>query len=335
MVTKRWDTDIRRLGRRLLPAAFVAVLLAGVAVYLALHPREAAQEAAAFRAGRLRIAEPFTLATEPGAKSAAGYMRIENSGSESDRLLSATAEITPRVEIQETKDTGGMLDVRLLDGGLEVPPGVTLQLRPGSYRLLFRDLDRQLKEGERFSGTLTFEKAGTAAVTYEVGAFVPSIGGPFALIDQNGKPFSNADLLGKPYAIFFGYTHCPDVCPTTLFEMSAALQKLGADADRLRLVFVTVDPERDTSDLLKEYLSAFDDRIVGLTGTAETIDAAAKAFHTFYQKVPGENGDYSMDHSASVILMDAEGKFVGTISYREDVDVRFDKLKRLIAATRS
>ncbi len=326
---------MHRLGRRLMPAVLVAALLLGVAAYLTFERRQPGSGEPAFRVGSLRIAEPFTLATEPDAKSAAGYMRIENGGSESDRLVSATVEIAVRVEIQEAADVAGMTDVRMLEDGLEVPPGGTLQLRPGSYRVLFRGLKRQLKEGESFSGTLTFASAGSAKVTYEVGPFVPSIGGPFALIDQSGRAFSNADLGGKPYAIFFGYTHCPDVCPATLFEMSEALRKLGSDADKMRMVFVTVDPARDTPELLKDYLSAFDPRIVGLTGTAETIDQAAKAFHTFYRKVPGKGGDYSMDHSASVILMDAEGSFVGTISYGEDADSRLSKLKRLVAASQS
>jgi protein SCO1/2 len=142
-------------------------------------------------------------------------------------------------------------------------------------------------------------------------------------------------LKGKPYAIFFGFTHCPDVCPTTLFEMSEALTRLGSDGDKLRFVFVTVDPARDTPELLSEYLGAFDPRIVGLTGSEEEIAATAKAFHIFFQKVPGANGEYSMEHSASVMLMDAEGKFVGTISYGEDIDQRLSKLKQLIAGSPS
>ncbi len=321
---------MRPTVRRLLPAALVAVLLAGVGIYLAFDRRQPTEDGAAFRVGALRIAEPFALATEPVANSAAGYMRIENGGSEADRLLAATVEIAPRVEIQEATAAGGMSDVRALENGVEVPAGATLQLRPGSYRLMFRELSRQLEEGEHFSGTLTFAKAGTVDVTYEVGPYVGSIGGPFALTDQNGGAFADADLSGKPYAIFFGYTHCPDVCPATLFEMSEALKKLGADADKMRMVFVTVDPARDTPALLKDYLSAFDPRIVGLTGTEDQIASAAKVFHSVYKKVPGENGDYSMDHSASVILMNAAGKFVGTISYGEAEDLRLDKLRRLV-----
>jgi protein SCO1/2 len=112
--------------------------------------------------------------------------------------------------------------------------------------------------------------------------------------------------------------------------MSEALKALGTDADELRVVFVTVDPARDTPELLKNYLSAFDGRIVGLTGTQEAIDAAAKSFRIFYQKVPAEDGDYSMDHSATVILMDTDGRFVGTISYGENAETRLGKLRNLL-----
>jgi protein SCO1 len=316
--------------RRLLLAAFVTASPAGVAAMLAVDRLRAEEPASKFHAGALIVAEPFTFATPPDATTAAGYMRIESGAGVGDRLLSATAEIAESVELQKATDVAGVTEVQRLDDGIEVPAGGTIQLRPGSFRLLLRDLKRQLGEGERFSGTLTFERAGTVDVTYQVGPLLSPIGGAFALTDQNGAPFSSDDLKGKPYAIFFGYTHCPDVCPATLFEMSAALAKLGDDAGKLRMVFVTVDPARDTPEFLEDYLSAFDPRIVGLTGTEEEIAATAKTFHTVYQKVPEENGDYSMDHSASVILMNAEGEFVGTISYREDVDVRVEKLKQLI-----
>ncbi len=321
---------MRTMIRRLLPAAIVAVLLVGAAGYFALN-RPPGEQTTSFRSGSLVVAEPFVLATQPGAQYTAGYMRIENGGSEGDRLVSGTVEVAARVEIEEGEAKGGVTSVHPLQDGLAIPPGGRVQLRPGSYQLHFADLSRPLREGEHFAGTLTFEKAGTVAVTYAVGPLLNPIGGAFSLIDQDGEAFSDADLKGKPYAIFFGYTHCPDVCPTTLFEMSAALQKLGADAGALNVVFVSVDPERDTPALLKDYLSAFDPHIVGLTGTMESVAAAAKTFHVVYRKNPAEGGDYSMDHSASVLLMDTEGRFVGTISYGEDVDVRFEKLKQLVA----
>lgn len=202
--------------RRLLPAAFVAVALAAVAGTLAVNRPRAEEPASEFHASALVVAEPFTFATAPDATTAAGYMRIENGAGEGDRLLSATAETAESVELQKATDIGGVTEVQRLENGVEVPAGGTVQFRPGSYRLLLQGLSRELSEGERFSGTLTFEKAGTVDVTYQVGPLLSPIGGAFTLRDQNGAPFSSDDLEGKPYAIFFGYTHCPDVCPATL-----------------------------------------------------------------------------------------------------------------------
>jgi protein SCO1/2 len=315
-----------------LPAGVVAIVLVGAGAYYAVDARRSGDPVAAFQAGSLTVAEPFALATAPDAKSAPAYMRIENAGGEDDKLIAATAEIANRVAIEEAVISDGMTTVLPLAEGLEIAAESAVQLRPGSYRLNFDGLNRPLKDGESFSGTLTFEKAGSVRVTYRVGEYVAPIGGSFALTDQSGKPFSNIDLLGKPYAIFFGYTNCPDVCPTTLFELSQALTSLGKEADRLRVVFVTVDPTRDTPEALGEYLTAFDPRIVGLTGSEAGIAGTAKSFRVFMQKVPAEEGDdYTMDHSATVMLMGADGKFVGTISYGEDAEKVLAKLRRLVA----
>lgn len=156
-------------------------------------------------------------------------------------------------------------------------------------------------------------------------------GGPFALTAHTGEPFTERDLSGKPYALFFGFTHCPDVCPTTLLEMTQRLDDLKADADKLRVVFITVDPEKDTAPFLKDYLKAFDHRIVGLTGTPAQIAAVAKAYRAFYQKVPAASGGgYTMDHTALVYLVDAKGAFAGTIAYQEREENQRAKLMRLI-----
>jgi protein SCO1/2 len=155
------------------------------------------------------------------------------------------------------------------------------------------------------------------------------IGGPFRLTSQEGKSFSNEDLKGKPFALFFGFTHCPEVCPTTLYDLTQDLQALGRDAEKLKVVFVTVDPAQDTPDLLRSYLSSFDPRIVGLTGTEEEIAATAKAYKAYYRKVPTDSG-YTMDHSATIYLMDGKGRFFGASNFQESEDVRRDKLKRLI-----
>jgi len=157
------------------------------------------------------------------------------------------------------------------------------------------------------------------------------IGGAYVLTDENGNRFTEADALGKPTAIFFGFSHCPDVCPTTLYELSVLLGQLGADADRLNVLFVSVDYERDGPEQVAAYTSVFDPRIIGLSGTAEEIAAATSAYRVYYEKIPLENGGYTIDHTASVYLMDRNGRFVGTLAYGEDMPVRLQKLQALIA----
>lgn len=144
-----------------------------------------------------------------------------------------------------------------------------------------------------------------------------AIGGPFRLVDQNGRPATERDLVGKPSLIFFGFTYCPEVCPTTLLHMTSWFKQLGPDADKLNAFYVTIDPERDTAGQLKHYLTAFDPRIRGLTGTPAQVAQIAKAYRVYYKRVPLANGDYVMDHSTTVYMMDAHGNFVGPIGYDE------------------
>jgi protein SCO1/2 len=159
---------------------------------------------------------------------------------------------------------------------------------------------------------------------------VPAAGGPFSLVTHRGERVTRDTFKGKPTAYFFGFTHCPEVCPTTLFEMTQHLKELGPDADRLNVVFVTVDPERDTPELLRTYLESFDPRITALTGTPEELAAAAKAFRITYRKVPTEGGNYTMEHTASMIVTDAVGGFVSLIDYHEDAATALSKLRRAI-----
>ena len=141
-------------------------------------------------------------------------------------------------------------------------------------------------------------------------------GKALSLIDQNGKPRTLADFRGKVVLLFFGYTHCPDVCPTTLAELAQVMKLLGADADRAQVLFVTVDPERDTPAVLSKYVTAFDPRFVGLYGDTAATRRAAKEFKVFYEKHKGAvPGEYSMDHSAGTYVIDPKGRlrlFVGT-----------------------
>ena len=161
------------------------------------------------------------------------------------------------------------------------------------------------------------------------GASKVPIGGPFRLTSHEGKAFTDEDLKGKPFAVFFGFTHCPEVCPTTLYDLTQDLEALGKDADRLRVAFITVDPAQDTPELMKTYLASFDPRIVGLTGTEEEIAAVAKAYKIYYRKVPTESG-YTMDHTATILLMDSRGEFYGTSNFQESEAVRREKLRQLI-----
>lgn len=159
-----------------------------------------------------------------------------------------------------------------------------------------------------------------------------SIGAPFELVGTDGKRFSSATLAAKPFALFFGFTHCPDICPTTLLEMSNHLKALGPRAEKLNVVFVSIDPERDTPEHLKLYLSAFDARIIGLTGTKEEVAKLAKSYRAFYERVPNKDGtDYTMNHTASVYLMDGKGGLVSTLSFQEAEDARQKKIDNLLA----
>jgi len=162
---------------------------------------------------------------------------------------------------------------------------------------------------------------------------VASIGGPFTLVDDTGATVTEKTLAGKPYAMYFGYTFCPDVCPTTLLDLSRWIQKLGPDADKLNYVFVTVDPERDTVQTMHAYLSSFDKHIRGYTGTPAQIAQIAKAYRVYYKKVPTDDGGYTMDHSAIIYLMGPDNNFVTVIPYQEADASAIAKLKNLAALT--
>lgn len=156
------------------------------------------------------------------------------------------------------------------------------------------------------------------------------LGGPFTLTrSDNGATFTEKDLADAPYAIFFGFTHCPEICPTTLYEMTGWIEEMGPAADRMKFVFVTIDPERDTAEILGNYVSSFSDRIISLTGTVEQVDVVKKLYRVYAAKVPLDDGDYTMDHTASVYLMDAKGDFVGTVAFGEDAGAAIGKLKKL------
>ncbi|WP_315923836.1 SCO family protein [Mesorhizobium sp. SP-1A] len=156
-----------------------------------------------------------------------------------------------------------------------------------------------------------------------------AFGAPFTLVDQKGQPITQEAFRGHPSAVFFGFTHCPEVCPTTLFELSGWLKTIGDDGKNIRAYFVSIDPARDTPDVMNTYVGNFSDRIVGITGEPDKVYDMAKAFGIYWKKVPTDGGDYTMDHTASVLLLNGKGEFAGTIAYGENADTAQAKLKRL------
>ncbi|MDR3407290.1 MAG: SCO family protein [Methylovirgula sp.] len=147
-------------------------------------------------------------------------------------------------------------------------------------------------------------------ISKQTGAPVAAIGGPFRLASSNGGEATDADFKGHPFLVFFGYTHCPDICPTELFQLSQMLKAAGPDKP-LKVLFITVDPERDTAPVLKQYLASFDSRIIGLTGTRAQIAAVEKEYRVYARKEPSADGkSYAMDHTAIIYLMDKQGQFV-------------------------
>jgi protein SCO1/2 len=157
-----------------------------------------------------------------------------------------------------------------------------------------------------------------------------SIGGPFRLTDQNGQVVTEQNMKGKPTLIFFGFTRCPDVCPTSLFELSQVLAAMGGDADRVNAYFVSVDPERDTPASMKDYLSSFDPHLKGLVGTVEATEKIEKAYRVYAKKVPLKDGDYTMDHTALIYLMDKDGSFVAPFNLKRKPEDAATDLKRYL-----
>ena len=157
-----------------------------------------------------------------------------------------------------------------------------------------------------------------------------AIGGPFQLTDQAGQTVTDQDLKGRPTLIFFGFTHCPDICPTSLFEISEVLKAMGKDADRINAYFVSVDPERDTTAAMKEYLSSFDPHLKGLTGNPEAVAKVLSAYRVYSKKVPLKDGDYTMDHTALIYLMDRDGNFVSPFNLKRTPAEAATDLKRYL-----
>jgi len=157
-----------------------------------------------------------------------------------------------------------------------------------------------------------------------------TVGGPFRLVDQDGVTVTEQDFKGKPFLVFFGFTHCPDVCPAALFEVSEILRAMDKDGDKVGALFITVDPERDTPEKMKDYLQSFDPRLRGLSGSTEDLEKVAKAYRVYYKKVPLADNDYTMDHTALVYLMDKDGRFVAPFNIKRPPEQAAADMRRYL-----
>jgi protein SCO1 len=161
------------------------------------------------------------------------------------------------------------------------------------------------------------------------GAGQPAVGGPFTLVDGDGRTVTDRDYRGKWLVVYFGFTFCPDACPTALSKIAESLDALGPDAARVQPLFITIDPERDTPPVMKQYVAAFDSRIVGLTGTPQQIAAVAKAYRAYYQRV-GDGPNYTMDHSTGIYLVDPAGRFNSLLPHDSSGQEMAKRLKELL-----
>ena len=178
-------------------------------------------------------------------------------------------------------------------------------------------------------GVLLLSRGSTSDVQESITA--NSFGGPFTLTGADGQPFRSSELAGKPHAIFFGFTHCPDVCPTTLARMVRLRKQLDQGERPFEILFVTVDPERDGPEEVGKYAELFGESVIGLTGSPAQISQVKKQYGIFSQQVPDGSGGYSVDHTATVLLFDKKGGFISTISPEEPDSAALAKLKRISA----
>jgi protein SCO1 len=268
------------------------------------------------------IDRAWARATPGSATITAAYLRIASPTG--DRLLGLASPVARKAELHTNIQEKGVMQMRELKGGLVIPAGKPVELRPGGpEHIMLIDLKQPLKAGDHFPLTLIFEKAGPRDVTVSVeklGAMGPSaaapaasgIGGPFTLVDQDGRTVTEADFHGKWMLVYFGYTHCPDFCPTALSSMAQALGDLDpAKREIIQAIFITVDPARDTQAVMKDYVAAFEDtHIVGLSGTQKQVTAAEASYRIFAKRHDLANGDYSMGHTSAIHIMDQAGRFV-------------------------
>jgi protein SCO1/2 len=329
----------------------MVAVVAATASVAALKASGGAAVAAAQPAPPLTLRNAWSRATAPGASVGVLYFDIVNAGA-ADELLAIESPAAQRVEMHLTTMVGGMMEMRPAET-VAIPAMGHVAFAPGGLHAMMIDLKQPLVEGAELPLTLVFRHAGRVAAqavvlapgatrgpagpgaataptgakdpagatapprdAYRLSVWPPHAGTPdFALTDSEGRARTLADYRGHVVVLFFGFVHCPDFCPAVLFKLATLMKRLGPMAEHIQVLFVTLDPERDSGGVLRGYVAAFDPRFVGLTGSPSQIGRAADNFHVEYARVPTGAG-YTIDHSTSTFVLDAGGRLrlVGTAS---------------------
>jgi protein SCO1/2 len=301
-------------------------MIAGVVALIFMLLARSGVAASAADEPALKVDRAWARATPGSATTSAAYLRIESPVD--DRLIAITTPVARKAELHTHVEEDGVLQMHQIEDGLPLPANQVLQLGPGGrLHVMLIDLNAPLKAGDRFPLTLHLAKAGAyqAMVTVErLGAMglsepepakatASEIGGPFTLVDQDGHTVTDTQFRGKWLLVYFGYTHCPDVCPTALTYMAQALVDLdAAKRSRVQAIFITVDPQRDTPAVMKDYVGAFDGAsILGLSGTPQQVLVAETSYRVRAKRHDREDGDYTMSHTSTIHIIGPDGQFVG------------------------
>jgi protein SCO1/2 len=288
--------------------------------------------------GSISVVGAWSRSTAPGASVGVVYFEVINTGP-TDTLLTIECPAAERVEMHATARADGIMKMRQV-ASVDIPARGRLSFQPGGLHAMLIGIKQPLKEGGRLPLTLVFRGAGKLrfeAAIQGLGTMNPAAAAPppadfrlavwpqraespaLRLSDFDGRPRRLADYRGRVLVIFFGFVRCPDACPAELFKLALAMKRLGPLSEHMQVLFVTLDPQRDTPQVLKSYVTAFDPRFVGLTGSTAEIDRAAMSFYVEYARV-GRGADYSIDHSTSTFVLDAHGRLrlVGTLDTTVD-----------------
>jgi protein SCO1 len=289
--------------------------------------------------GSISVVGAWSRSTAPGASVGVVYFEVINTGP-TDTLLTIECPAAERVEMHATARADGIMKMRQV-ASVDIPARGRLSFQPGGLHAMLIGIKQPLKEGGRLPLTLVFRGAGKLrfeAAIQGLGTMNPAAEAApppaefrlavwpqraespaLRLFDFDGRPRRLADYRGRVLVIFFGFVRCPDACPAELFKLALAMKRLGPLSEHMQVLFVTLDPERDTPQVLKSYVTAFDPRFVGLTGSTAEIDRAAMSFYVEYARV-GRGADYSIDHSTSTFVLDAHGRLrlVGTLDTTVD-----------------